>query len=221
MSSDTEAALRARVRELEACRASVVEAGIAERRRLERNLHDGAQQRLVALSLQLGIARARLPHDPDAGAEILDAARAELVLALGELREIARGIHPAVLTERGLGPALEALADRASIPVELDELPAERLPACVEATAYYVVSEALTNIARYADAQVAHVRVGRVNGHAYVEVRDDGIGGADVRAGTGLRGLADRLTGLDGSFEVISPPGEGTIVRAEVPCASS
>jgi signal transduction histidine kinase len=215
-----EAELRARLDELQSSRARLVEVSMFERRRLERDLHDGAQQRLVALSLQLGLARRRLDAgDGRAAVVMLDAARDELARALEELRELARGIHPAVLTDRGLEAALEALADRAPLPVSLDQMPAERLPAPVEAAAYFVVAEALTNVAKYAGASSAEVRIARNGGYAVVEVRDDGVGGADPAVGTGLRGLADRLAALDGRLEVHSPPGHGTTVRAEVPCA--
>jgi signal transduction histidine kinase len=215
-----EAELRARLDELQTSRSRLVEVSMFERRRLERDLHDGAQQRLVALSLQLGLAQRRLQDgDGTAAASMLDAARDELARALEELRELARGIHPAVLTDRGLEAALEALAERTPLPVSLDQMPAERLPAPVEAAAYFVVAEALTNVARYAKASSAEVRIARNSGYAVVEVRDDGVGGADPATGTGLRGLADRLAALDGRLEVHSPPGEGTTVRAEVPCA--
>jgi signal transduction histidine kinase len=215
------AELRARVAEVEESRSRLLTAGLAERRRLERDLHDGAQQRLVALALQLGLARARAgAGDSDGAARMLDDARNELSQALEELRELARGIHPAVLTDRGLVPALEALADRAPVPVAFDALPEERLPADVEAAAYFVVAESLTNVAKYAAAHEAHVRVMRRNGHAVVEVADDGVGGARPTGGTGLRGLADRLAALDGVLEVSSPPGSGTTVRATIPCAS-
>jgi signal transduction histidine kinase len=215
-----EAELRARLDELQTSRSRLVEVSMFERRRLERDLHDGAQQRLVALSLQLGLAQRRLQDgDGNAAGIMLDAARDELNRALEELRELARGIHPAVLTDRGLEAALEALAERTPLPVSLDQMPAERLPAPVEAAAYFVVAEALTNVARYAKASQAEVRIGRDSGYAVVEVRDDGVGGADPATGTGLRGLADRLAALDGRLEVHSPPGEGTTVRAEVPCA--
>jgi signal transduction histidine kinase len=215
-----EAELRARLDELQTSRSRLVEVSMFERRRLERDLHDGAQQRLVALSLQLGLAQRRLQDgDGQAATAMLDAARVELNRALEELRELARGIHPAVLTDRGLEAALEALAERTPLPVSLDQMPAERLPAPVEAAAYFVVAEALTNVARYAKASQAAVRIGRNAGYAVVEVRDDGVGGADPATGTGLRGLADRLAALDGRLEVHSPPGEGTTVRAEVPCA--
>ena len=214
------AELRARLDELQTSRSRLVEVSMFERRRLERDLHDGAQQRLVALSLQLGLAKRRLQEGEGAAAgAMLDAARDELARALEELRELARGIHPAVLTDRGLEPALEALAERAPLPVSLDQMPAERLPAPVEAAAYFVVAEALTNVVKYAEASTAAVRIRRNGSYAVVEVRDDGVGGADPTVGTGLRGLADRLAALDGRLEVHSPPGEGTTVRAEVPCA--
>ncbi len=205
--------------ELRRSRARIVEAGDAERRRLERNLHDGAQQRLVSLSLSLRLAQARLKRDPDAAETLLSGASEELALALEELRELARGIHPAVLTDRGLGAALESLADRAPIRVELEQLPDERLPAPVEAAAFYVVAEALTNVAKYADASSVRVSVERLNGLAVVEVADDGCGGADPAKGTGLRGLVDRVSALDGTLSVDSPEGGGTRVRAEIPTA--
>jgi PAS domain S-box-containing protein len=205
--------------ELRRSRARIVEAGDAERRRLERNLHDGAQQRLVSLSLSLRLAHARVKSDPEAAGALLSGASTELALALEELRELARGIHPAVLTDRGLGPALESLADRAPLPVELSEVPEERLPAPVEAAAFYVVAEALTNVAKYADASIVRVSIARTNGRAVVEVADDGCGGADPAKGSGLRGLVDRVSALDGTLSVDSPEGGGTRVRAEIPTA--
>jgi signal transduction histidine kinase len=214
-----EAELKARVAELQVSRAKVIEVGMAERRALERNLHDGAQQRLVALSLQLGLAKTKLRDDPDVAERILDGARRELASALEELRELARGIHPAILTDRGLSAALEALAGRAPVPVEVEAVPEGRMPMPVEAVAYFVVSESLTNIAKYAEAEYATVRVLRENGYAVVEIEDNGIGGADPSAGSGLRGLADRLAALDGRLEVHSPVGVGTTVRARIPCA--
>jgi signal transduction histidine kinase len=217
-----EAELRARVKELQESRANIIAFGLAERRRLERDLHDGAQQRLVALSLQVNLARAKLEDDPATAATLLDSARDELRQALDELRELARGIHPAILTDQGLGPAVDALAQRSPVPVEVDGLEdATPLPAQVEAVAYFVVSEALTNVAKYASASHASVRVRRLNGHAVVEVRDDGVGGADASRGTGLRGLADRVAALDGQLRIDSPTGGGTVVRAYIPCASS
>jgi PAS domain S-box-containing protein len=204
--------------ELLASRARIVEAGDAERRRLERNLHDGAQQRLVSLSLSLRLAQARLKSDVHAADEILSGASVELALALEELRELARGIHPAVLTDRGLGPALESLADRTPLAVRFDELPEDRLPPPIEAAAFYVVSEALTNVTKYADASSVSVRVAQEDGKAVVEVTDDGIGGADPHGGSGLRGLSDRVAALEGRLAIVSPPGAGTRIRAEIPC---
>jgi len=216
-----EAELRARVDELERSRSRVMEISLRERRRLERDLHDGAQQRLVALSLQIGMAQKMIADKPALAGRLLDSAREELRVALGELRELARGIHPAILTDRGLRPALEALAARTPIPVDLAAMPTERLPPSIEAAAYFVVAESLTNVTKYAHAERASVHIARDNGFAVVEVRDDGVGGADPQIGTGLRGLADRVAALDGRFEVLSPPGQGTIVRANIPCASS
>ena len=212
-----QAQLRARVEELRASRDGIVEAGTAERRRLERNLHDGAQQRLVALSLTMRLAQVNVHKDPQKAEAMLAAAHEELTLALGELRELARGIHPAVLSDRGLGAALEALAGRAPIPVELAEVPDDRLPEPIEAAAYFVVAEALTNVVKYAHASQATVSVERVNGHAIVEIADDGIGGADPDRGSGLRGLADRVSALDGRMRLDSPAGAGTRLRAEIP----
>jgi len=219
--SNLEAELRAKVQEITGSRARLIEAGAAERRRLERNLHDGAQQRLVALSLTLRLAEQQLGPEAGTARELLQGGQAELAQALAELREIARGIHPAVLSDRGLVPALQALAARAPVPVELAETPgAQRLPEPVEAAAYFMVAEALTNVARYAQASHATVRVSRRNGHAMVEVADDGVGGADPARGTGLRGLADRVSALDGRIEIDSPDGRGTTLYAEIPCAS-
>jgi signal transduction histidine kinase len=204
--------------QLAASRARIVEAGDAERRRLERNLHDGAQQRLVSLALDLRMIDATLEKDPPKARMILEGAQNQLAQGLDELRELARGIHPAVLTDRGLGPALQALVNRAPVPVELTDLPDERLSGPVEAAAYYVVAEAVTNVAKYARASHVTVSVRRSNGNATVEVADDGIGGADASLGTGLRGLADRLEALDGRLEVDSPAERGTRISAEIPC---
>ena len=212
-----QAQLRARVEELRASRARIVEAGTQERRRLERNLHDGAQQRLVAMSLTLRLAQSKVEKDPEKAVEMLAAAQEELTLAQAELRELARGIHPAILSDRGLGAALEALAGRAPIAVDLAELPSDRLPEPIEAAAYFVIAEALTNVAKYAHASQATVRVERTNGRAVVEVADDGIGGADPDRGSGLRGLADRVSALDGRMLLDSPAGSGTTLRAEIP----
>jgi len=203
--------------ELRASRVRLVEAQDAERRRLERNLHDGAQQRLVSLALTLRLAREQLPQASGEGLELLERAGEELTLALQELRELARGIHPAVLTERGLGPALDGVVARAPFPVEVKALPDERLPEAIEAAAYYVISEALVNVARYARASRATVSVAPVDGRVVIEVSDDGVGGADAAKGTGLRGLADRVEALDGRLELESEPDGGTRLRAEIP----
>jgi PAS domain S-box-containing protein len=202
--------------ELAASRMRIVEASDAERRRLERNLHDGAQQRLVATSLTVRLAARRVTEDPTVRA-MLDGAGDELARALEELRELARGLHPAVLTDHGLRAAIEAVADRAPLPVEVDVPLDQRLPESVEAAAYFVVCEALTNVAKYAQASEARVRVGHVDGSAQVEVVDDGVGGADERSGSGLRGLADRVEALGGRLIVTSPAGAGTAVRALLP----
>jgi PAS domain S-box-containing protein len=203
--------------ELRSSRVRLVRAGDEARRKLERNLHDGAQQRLVSLSLALRLAHARLKEDPEEAERLLDGASEELAQALGELRELARGIHPAVLSERGLSAALEALAGRAPLPVEV-KAPSDRLPPAVEAAAYHVISEALANVGKYAQASSVEVKVSRLDGRAIVEIADDGVGGADPSRGTGLRGLADRVEALDGVLEVESAPGVGTRIRAEIPC---
>jgi signal transduction histidine kinase len=210
--------LRARLEELKGSRARIVEAGDAERRRLERNLHDGAQQRLVAVSLQLRLLENRI-NDPDTAAELVKAASAELARSLDELRELARGLHPAVL-EHGLKAALDALANRAAVATTVAYDDAGRLPEPVELAAYFVAAEALTNVAKYAQATEASVRVWRDNGAAVIEIADDGVGGADDSRGSGLRGLADRVEALDGSLRVVSPPGAGTVVTATLPCGS-
>jgi len=202
--------------ELEASRQRIVAAGDDARRKLERNLHDGAQQRLVSISLSLRLAQGQLEKNPAAAQEVLEASREELARALEELRELARGIHPAVLTDRGLEAALESLAARAPLPVEI-EGPLVSLPPAVEAAAYYVVSEALANVTKYAQASSVKVTVEQVNGCAHVEVADDGVGGADPGRGSGLRGLADRVASLNGKLAIDSPPGAGTRVRAEIP----
>jgi signal transduction histidine kinase len=203
--------------QLAASRMRIVEAADAERRRLERNLHDGAQQRLVSLALDLGQVEAKLDGgDADAARRLLAPARHELALALDELRELARGIHPAILSDRGLAPALEALAARASVPVELEAV-CERLPERVEAAAYYLVAEALTNAARHAGASCVSVRLRCSGDRLWIEVRDDGIGGADVRSGSGLRGLADRVEALGGRLAIESRPGAGTTLTGDIP----
>jgi signal transduction histidine kinase len=202
--------------ELEASRARIVAAGDEARRKLERNLHDGAQQRLVSLALSLRLAQAQLRKEPAAAEQLLEGSREELAQALEELRELARGIHPAVLTDRGLDSALEALATRAPLPVTI-EGPDGRFPAPVDAAVYYVVSEALANVTKYAEASAVKVSVGRKNGYALVVVEDNGVGGADPSRGSGLRGLEDRLSALRGTLEIDSPPGSGTRIRARIP----
>jgi signal transduction histidine kinase len=215
---ELEVELRAKLEELRASRERLVEASDNERRRLERNLHDGAQQRLVSLALDLRLARARLGSDPAAASDMLDAAGAELELALGELRELARGIHPAILSNRGLDAALGSLASRSPLAVEVRGVPDQRLPEGVEAAAYFVVSEALANTTKHSRAAHASIGVARTNGWVTVEVSDNGVGGADPANGTGLRGLGDRITALDGRLEIYSPPGAGTLIRASIPC---
>jgi signal transduction histidine kinase len=213
-----DAELRAKVGELRESRARLISIGLAERRRLERDLHDGAQQRLVSLALDLRLARAATRDEPERAEELLDGAGEELERALGELRELARGLHPAVLSDRGLDTAIDALASRAPLQVDVVERLGERVAEPVELAAYFVVSEALTNVAKYAQASHAEVRLGRENGRVLVQVADDGIGGADAERGTGLRGLADRVVALGGRFEVASRRGEGTTVKARIPC---
>jgi PAS domain S-box-containing protein len=211
------AELHARLEELAASRARIVTAGDVERRRLERNLHDGAQQRLVTLSLSLRRALAKLDSDPTAARATLVDASDELALALDELRELARGLHPAVLSDHGLRAAVEGLAGRVPVPVEIADIPDDRLPEPIEAGAYYLIAEALTNVTKYAQASTVRVRVAASDASFVVEVSDDGVGGADPTTGSGLRGLADRVEALGGSLEVVSPAGAGTSLRAEIP----
>ncbi len=210
--------LRARVEDLRISRARIVEAADTARRRLERDLHDGAQQQLVSLALDLRLLRARLQGSDTV--PMIDEISEKLGIALAELRELARGIHPAILTDRGLGPAVQGLADRVPLPVEVDVDLAERPAAQIEAAAYFVVAEALTNVARYAKADDARVEVKRQGDAIVVLVADDGVGGARVESGTGLRGLQDRLAALDGRLAIDSPPGAGTRLRAVIPSAA-
>jgi signal transduction histidine kinase len=208
--------MAARVSALQDSRARIIAAADAERRRLERDLHDGAQQRLVAMSMSLGMARRRLEKGEDVR-ELVAGAEEELRAAISELRDLARGIHPAVLTDRGLAPALRDLAQRSKVPVELGELPEERLAGPVEAAAYFTVSEALTNVAKYAAASSARVDLRPSGGRLEIVVADDGVGGATQEGGSGLRGLADRLGALGGELNVVSPPGRGTRLVAAIP----
>jgi signal transduction histidine kinase len=214
--SHLDAELRDRLEELRASRARLVEAGDAARRRIERDLHDGAQSRLVGLALLFRAAQTRAPAESELAA-LLERAQEELQTGLTELRELARGIHPAVLTDHGLEPALQALVSRVPVPVTLEAADEERLPAPVESAAYFVVSEALTTVAKYAHATEARVAIRQVNGRVTVEVTDDGVGGADAEHGSGLRGLADRVAALDGTLSLDSPAGRGTRLQAEIP----
>jgi signal transduction histidine kinase len=208
-----EAELRAQLREVRASRGRIVEAADQERRRIERNLHDGAQQHLLAIRLALRVARR---HAGDAEPELAEI-DAELGSALEELRTLARGLHPPILTEQGLGPALETLARRAAVPVEIGAVPSTRLPPPVETAAYYVASEGIANAVKHAHASHVRIELHRNGTRAVVEVADDGDGGADPE-GSGLRGLRDRVEALDGSVAIESPPGCGTVLRADFPC---
>ncbi len=212
-------AQQARLAEVEASRARIVEAADAARRRLERDLHDGAQQRLVALALNLRLVRDRLDVNVEEAVELLDRSRTELDLATTELRELARGLHPPVLTDRGLGPALRSLGDRMPVVVELSVEIEDRLPAPVETAAYFMVAEAFTNVVKHAQAIRVRVSVVPHEGRLVVEVSDDGVGGATPATGSGLSGLRDRVEALDGRLEVQSTRGQGTVVRATIPCA--
>jgi signal transduction histidine kinase len=210
------AELRAQTQELRGSRARLVAAGDAERRRLERDLHDGAQSRFVAVALHLRRAQREAPPDGDL-ARMLDTAIGELSAGIEELRELARGIHPAVLTERGLEPALESLAGRVPLPVDLRATLEDRLPPAVETAAYFAVSEALANVVKHADAGLVAVDVRVQRDRLLIDVTDDGRGGASANAGSGLDGLADRVGALDGRVEIDSPAGAGTRVHVEVP----
>ena len=217
-----QAEVKAQLQEVRASRARIVTSADAERRRLERDLHDGAQQRLVNLSLALRLAQEQAggERNGELAATLAEAAD-EIRLALSELRELARGLHPTILTEAGLGSALESLAERSPVSTMVEASLAERLPSSVEATAYFVVSEALANVAKHAKARSVCVRARLEEARLVLEVSDDGVGGADPAGGSGLRGLADRVAALDGTFRVESTAGSGTRVIAEIPCASS
>jgi signal transduction histidine kinase len=209
---------RARTEELRASRVRIVQAADAARRKIERDLHDGAQQRLVTMAIEVRLARSRAQEEPATAVPFLARLGEELSEASAELRELARGIHPAVLSDRGLGPAIEALTARAPVPVEVLEVPEDRLPPAVETAAYFTVAEALTNVAKYAQATHVTVRLAHEDdGAVVVEVRDDGVGGARAEGGSGLSGLADRMAACDGTLTVTSPPGEGTLLRAVLP----
>jgi signal transduction histidine kinase len=220
LSPGGQARLQAELAEQRARRRLAVEAAETERRRIERDLHDGAQQRLVTLAMTLGMARQKFATDPAGAERLLAEAHAEAKQALGELRSLARGIHPAVLTDRGLDAALSALAGRAGVPVDVVIELHRRPPTSVESAAYFVVAEALTNVTRHAAATRASVSVVGDDNRVVVEITDDGAGGADPADGTGLAGLTERVGSIDGRLEVLSPPGGPTVVRAELPCAS-
>jgi signal transduction histidine kinase len=209
--------LRARTAQLQASRARGVDAAEAERRRIERDLHDGAQQQLLAVAMDLGRARAKLETDPAAAQELIQQAHAGAKEAIAELRNLARGIYPAILTDRGLDAAISAVAARAQVPVAVEvDLPT-RPPAAVESIAYFIVSEALTNVSKYARATSASVRITRDQNWIVVEISDNGIGGATAAPGGGLAGLADRAAGIDGILTVNSPLGGPTVIRADLP----
>ena len=209
-----------RVTELETSRAAAVDSAESERRRIERDLHDGAQQRLVSLAMGLGAAKQRLEEDPEAGARMVAEAHEDAKAALKEIRDLVRGIHPVILEDRGLDAALSAVVARSPVPVALDVDIARRPPPTVESAAYFVVSEALTNVARHARATHAYVAIVRAGDRLVIEVRDDGVGGADAERGTGLTGLRRRVDGLGGTMHVVSPVGGPTTLLVELPCGS-
>jgi signal transduction histidine kinase len=211
--------LRDRVDDLRDARQRIIAAADAERRRIERDLHDGAQQRLIAVAVTLGLAQTRIETDPAGAAALIAQAREEAQLAVKELRELARGIHPAVLSDHGLHAALEALAARAPVPVEVRGVPVEPLGDAIEAAAYFVTAEALTNVAKHARAEHAFIELTVEPDCLRVQIRDDGVGGANP-AGSGLHGLCDRVEALDGRLEVDSPPGGGTAVTVVLPLAN-
>ena len=212
--------LEERIDTLRETQARSVDMAMADRRQIERDLHDGAQQRLLALGMELGMALEKFDTDPEAARDLVGDAHQELQRAIAELRNLARGVHPAVLTDRGLDAALSALAARSPVPVRLDVRLDARPPASVEATAYFIVAEALTNAARYANATHVDVRVQEVDGKLHVTVVDDGVGGAREQSGGGLAGLADRASSVEGSLQIASPVGGPTVINAELPCAS-
>jgi signal transduction histidine kinase len=209
--------LERRIAELESDRGVVVDTAAADLRRIERDLHDGAQARLVNLAMGLGLAKEKLLEDPDAAAEMVAEAHGEVKLALQELRDLARGIHPAVLTDRGLDAALSSVASRCTVPVKVTADLDARPVAAIEGIAYFTVSELLQNISKHSGARSASVDVWRTEDRLLIQVWDDGRGGADLDGGTGMRGLAERLDAVDGLFVVDSPPGGPTVVTAELP----
>lgn len=216
----SDADLAARLRRAETQRSAAVDSAEAERRRIERDLHDGAQQRLVALAAGLGAARARMEDDPEAGRELVADAHEEAKAALKEIRDLVRGIHPVILEDRGLDAALSAVVARSPIPVTLEVHAEPRPSPAVESATYFVVNEALVNVARHAQATRASVSIARAGDRLVIEVLDDGVGGADASRGTGLQGLRERVDGLGGDLRVLSPPGGPTTISVELPCAS-
>ncbi|MBA2468063.1 MAG: sensor histidine kinase [Chloroflexia bacterium] len=219
LAPSTEEILTERVEELTESRSAVMRAMYLERRRIERDLHDGAQQRLVSLAMELGRAREKLESDPEAARKLIEASHEDSKLVLAELRDLVRGIHPAVLTDRGLDAAISAIAGRSPVPVEVDVRLKDRQPDEVEGTAYFVVVEALTNVAKHSQATRAKVFINRNRGWLHLEISDNGRGGANPSNGTGIRGLRDRILALDGQFWLSSPPGKGTTIKVEFPCA--
>jgi signal transduction histidine kinase len=220
LASDDRAQLAERISTLEASRSGAVESADARLRRIERDLHDGAQHRLAYIAMELGRARAKLGEDPRGADELLAGAHDESKRAMRELRDLVRGIHPSVLSDRGLDAALSGLAERASVPVEITSGLNGRLPPAVETAAYYVVAESLTNVGRHSGATRAHVDVRRADDMLVLKITDDGHGGAQRRPGSGLEGLAQRVEALDGALEVDSPSGGPTTITARMPCAS-
>lgn len=220
LSAGTRAEMERRVVRLESSRVAAVDSAESERRRIERDLHDGAQQRLIAAAMDLGVARERLVSDPEAGRELVGHAHDEVKAALGELRDLVRGIHPVILEDRGLDAALSAVVARAGLPVELEVVTEPRPSPAVESAAYFIVCEAITNITRHAGASRASVTIRGDRSRLRLHVHDDGRGGADPARGTGLAGLADRVDALGGTLELDSPAGGPTDLRVELPCAS-
>jgi signal transduction histidine kinase len=221
LGTNRERELEARVGQLTVTRTRAVDASDSELRRIERDLHDGAQQRLVKLSMDLGLAREKMATDPAAAQALIAEAHEESKRAMREIRDLARGIHPAILTDRGLDPAISALAGNSPVPVTVDVQLDGRLPENVESTAYFIVAEALTNVARHSQATAAHVSARRDADRLLLDITDNGVGGADLAQGTGLAGLADRAAALDGALSVNSPAGGPTRVHVELPLASA
>jgi signal transduction histidine kinase len=220
LGTDREAELTARVDQLTVSRGLALESAVVDLRRIERDLHDGAQQRLVKLSMDLGMAREMMDSDPEGARVLIEEAHEESKRAMNEIRDLARGIHPAVLTDRGLDAAVSALAGRSPVPVELDVELEGRLPESVESNAYFIVAEGLTNVARHSRAQKARVAIRRIGNWLVIDIEDDGVGGADAARGTGLAGMSDRVAALEGKLSVNSPEKGGTRIHVELPCES-